>query len=293
LSKYIVECISNTNDLLGEGPIWVEEENSVYWIDIKRSIIHKLNIKNNKTDNWYFKESIGCIAYISNNIFVAGTKNGFQFVDLNKSKLTPIINPEKNCRKNRFNDGKCDNKGRFYAGTMNDEDNEPTGNFYILYNDLTYKKFDEGYEITNGPAFSNDNKIIYFTDTRKGEIYFSELKDDGTLKEKQLFISIPSSEGKPDGMTIDAEDCLWVAIFGGSCVNRYNKKGKKIDKIKMPVSCITSCVFGGKNLDTLFITTASFKLNDQQKLAEPFAGSLFKVRLNIKGNKTKKFIKKN
>ena len=94
-------------------------------------------------------------------------------------------------------------------------------------------------------------------------------------------------------MTIDQEGYLWVALFGGSCVNRYNKQGIKIDTISLPVSCVTSCVFGGKDLDTLFITSASFKLNAEEKINEPQAGSLFKTKLNVKGNKTKKFIQIN
>ena len=288
-----VECLSDTKDKLGESPIWVEEENSLYWVDIKRFLIHKFDTKNNNKTSWKFNESIGCIAYIKKNLFIAGTQFGFKFANLESNQLIPIVDPESDYKNNRFNDGKCDNKGRFYAGSMNDVDNEPTGSFYILYNDLTYRKFDEGYEITNGPAFSSDGNKIYFTDTRKGEIYVSNLNETGTLIEKKLFISIPANEGKPDGMTIDQEGCIWVAIFGGSCVNRYNQQGVKIDTIQMPVSCITSCVFGGKNLDIMFITTSSHKLNNQQKIKERQAGSLFKTKLDIGGYKTNKFIQIN
>jgi len=288
-----VECLSDTKDKLGESPIWVEEENSIYWVDIKRFLIHKFDTKNNNKTSWQFNESIGCIAYIKKNLFIAGTQFGFKFANLESNQLIPIVDPEPDYKNNRFNDGKCDNKGRFYAGSMNDVNNEPTGSFYILYNDLTYRKFDEGYEITNGPAFSSDGKKIYFTDTRKGEIYVSNLNEAGTLIEKKLFISIPANEGKPDGMTIDQEGCIWVAIFGGSCVNRYNQQGVKIDTIKMPVSCVTSCVFGGENLDILFITTSSHKLNDQEKIKEQLAGSLFKTKLDIGGYKTNKFIQMN
>ena len=292
MQNYLVECAYNSKDDLGESPIWIEEQNSIFWVDIKKCIIHRLNSESNIHSSWAFNEQIGCIAHINQNKFVAGTKNGFKFIDLNTNELTNIINPEPNLKNNRFNDGKCDNLGRFYAGTMNDIYNEPTGSFYILYNDLTYKKIDEGYEVTNGPAFSNDYKKIYFTDTREGKIYFSDLNNDGTIKQKKLFISISAKEGRPDGMTFDNEGFLWVAIFGGSCVNRYNSEGKLVDKIELPVSCITSCVFGGKNFNELFITTASFKLSDKEKIKESKAGSLFKVNLKIQGNKTKKFIKK-
>ena len=160
----------------------------------------------------------------------------------------------------------------------------------MLNTDLNLKKIDEGYTITNGPTFSNNYKKIYLTDTLEGKIYLADLNEDGTIKEKKLFISIPPNDGMPDGMTVDKEGFLWVAIFGGSCVNKYNNDGQIVDKIILPVSCITSCVFGGRDLDILFITSASFKLNKNEMKSEPLAGSLFKVKTNSKGNKTNKFL---
>ena len=290
--EFKVECAYASKDKLGESPIWVEEKNSVFWVDIKKYKIHTLNLLTNIHHSWQFHEQISCIAHIKNNKFIAGTKTGVKFVDLDKNTLIDIINPEKNLLNNRFNDGKCDNKGRLYVGTMNEVNNEKTGSFYIFYNDLSYKKIDSGYVITNGPAFDNDYKKIYFTDTSRGKIYTAEINNNGTIREKKQFVSIPANEGKPDGMTVDNEGFLWVALFGGSCVIKYNKDGKVIDKIILPVSCITSCVFGGENLNTLFITTASFKLNNKQHTQEPEAGSLFKVDLKSKGNKTNKFVHK-
>ena len=288
--EYEVECAYASKDKLGESPIWVEEKNSVFWVDIKKCLIQALNLRTNKHDSWEFNEQISCIAHIKNNKFIAGTKTGIQFVDLDKNTLTHIINPEKNFLNNRFNDGKCDNKGRFYVGTMNEVNNEKTGSFYICYSDLSYKKIDGDYVITNGPAFTNNYKKIYFTDTSQGIIYTAEINKDGTIREKKQFISIPASEGKPDGMTVDHQGFLWVAIFGGSCVIKFNREGKVIDRIILPVSCVTSCAFGGEDLNTLFITTASFKLNNKQHIQEPEAGSLFKVDLKSKGNKTNKFV---
>ena len=291
MKQYKVSCICDTKDRLGEGPVWVEEQNSVFWVDIKSNKVHKLNLSNNHHLTWNFNESIGCIAHIKNNLFIAGTKTGFKFLNLDKKELVKISDPEKNFQNNRFNDGKCDNQGRFYAGTMDDFEKIQSGNFYILYKDLNYKKFDSDYFVTNGPTFSPDYKTIYFTDSKKREIYCSNLNIDGTMKEKKVFIKLSEKNCGPDGMTVDSEGCLWVAIFGGSCVNRYNTQGKLIDKLNLPVSCVTSCVFGGKNLDTLFITTASFKLNEKQKKLEPLAGSLFSVKTQTKGLITNKFIK--
>ena len=283
------KCLYESKDELGESPVWVEEENSIYWVDIKRFLIHKLNIINFDKKIWEFDEPITCLAHYNKKIFVAGTKSGFKFINLRNNELKFIIDPEKNLANNRFNDGKCDNKGRFYAGTMNENNLEPTGCFYILYEDLSFKKIDEGYIITNGPAFSPDYKKIYLTDSVKGKIFVSNINENGSFNEKKLFISISPDQGKPDGMTVDEEGFLWVALFGGSCVNRYSIDGKKVDEIKLPASCITSCTFGGSDLSTLFITSSAFKLTVEEKNKEPLAGSLFSAKLKVKGKKTNKF----
>jgi len=289
------KCLYESKDELGESPVWVEEENSIYWVDIKRFFIHKLNIINFDKKVWKFDEPISCLAHCNNKIFIAGTKSGFKFINLENKEIKFIVDPEKKISNNRFNDGKCDNRGRFYAGTMNEFNLKPTGCFYILYGDLSYKKIDEGFVITNGPAFSPDYKKIYLTDSVNGKIFVSSIKGDGTLKNKKIFISIPSEQGKPDGMTVDEDGFLWVSLFGGSCVNRYNVYGEKVDEIKLPATCITSCTFGGKDLKTLFITSSRFKLKVEEKRKEPLAGSLFSVKLKVKGKKTNKikFLKNN
>ena len=290
MAKYEIENFYKSENELGEGPIWVEEHNSIYWVDIKKFQIYKIDISTKKLKSWKFNESISCLAHIKNNEFVAGTKSGFQFVDLDTNKLIKIFNPEKNIITNRFNDGKCDQKGNFYAGTMNDVDNKPTGKFYILDNYLKLKIFDSGYEVTNGPAFTLDYKKIYFTSTRERKIFISDLDFKGNMVNKRLFIKIPDEEGKPDGMTIDSRGNLWVALFGGGCLNCYNNKGKKINTIFLPVSCPTSCVFGGKNLDELYVTSASFRLTKKEKIEEKLAGNLFRIKMETKGLKTNKFV---
>lgn len=283
------KCLYESKDELGESPVWVEEENSIYWVDIKRFLIHKLNIINFDKKIWEFDEPITCLAHYNKKIFIAGTKNGFKFINLENKEVKFITDPEKNIANNRFNDGKCDSKGRFYAGTMNENNLEPTGCFYILYGDLSFKKIDGGYVITNGPAFCPDYKKIYLTDSANGKIFVSYINEDGTLSDKKIFISISPEQGKPDGMTVDEEGFLWVSLFGGSCVNRYNAQGKKVDEIMLPAKCITSCTFGGEDLSTLFITSSRYKLKVEEKNKEPLAGSLFSAKLKVKGKKTNKF----
>ncbi|PPR46719.1 MAG: L-arabinolactonase [Alphaproteobacteria bacterium MarineAlpha5_Bin9] len=286
-----VKLLFNSKDILGESPIWVEEHNSLYWIDIKRKLIHKYNIRNKQKKTWCFNQTITCIAHIKKNLFIIGSKNGLKIVNLINKKITNIFNPEKNLPNNRLNDGKCDNKGRFFVGSMNEINNKKTGSLYLLDNDLKCKKIIGGFIISNGPTFSPDYKKIYFSETRLGKIYVANLNSDGSISNKKLFIKIPISEGKPDGMTTDNKGNIFVAIIYGSKINKYNKNGKKIDTIKLPISCPTSCVFGGKKFDILFITSASHKLSNKQKMIEPLWGSVLKIKLKTNGLKTNKFIR--
>lgn len=285
----IAKCLCRSNDKLGESPLWIDEEESIYWVDIENCLINKYDLRISSKKTWKFNEQIGSLAEYKKNIFVAATSNGFNFIDLKKNEIIPIIDPEIKLSNNRFNDGKCDSKGRFYAGSMNKTGENLSGSFYILYNNLSFKKIDENYITTNGPAFSPDNKYIYLTDTKKGIIYIATMDEDGLLNNKKEFININVSDGRPDGMAVDKNGNLWVALFGGSKVNCYDNQGKKVDEVVLPVSCVTSCAFGGKKFNTLFITTSSHKLSNEDKLKQPLAGSLFSIDLKISGIKVNKF----
>ena len=284
------EVLVEKDALVGEGAIWDEGTQQLYWVDILSHEVYVYDPVRATNRAIPTCQAVGTVVVRKRGGLVVALHNGFAHLDLETEKITPLgEDPERSIPTNRFNDGKCDNRGRFYAGTMNEFNLKPTGCFYILYGDLSYKKIDEGFVITNGPAFSPDYKKIYLTDSVNGKIFVSSIKGDGTLKNKKIFISIPSEQGKPDGMTVDEDGFLWVSLFGGSRVNRYNVYGEKVDEIKLPATCITSCTFGGKDLKTLFITSSRFKLKVEEKRKEPLAGSLFSVKLKVKGKKTNKF----
>jgi sugar lactone lactonase YvrE len=226
---------------------------------------------------------VSCIAKRAAGGFVAGTKSGFAFLDFEREAVTAIANPEPDRPGNRFNDGKCDAAGRFWAGTMDDAERDATGWLYCLDAGLLWRRADGPYVCTNGPAFAPDGRTAYHTDTMGRVVYAFDCGGDGQLSRKRAFVRFAETDGFPDGMTVDADGCVWVAHWGGARVTRFTPRGEVDVTIALPASQVTSCAFGGADLGTLFITTAAIGLNDEARSAQPLAGGLFAVRLTQRG----------
>jgi len=202
-------------------------------------------------------------------------QTGFYFIDLQTKKLDFIADPEKEKIGNRFNDGKCDPRGRFVAGTLEIlEKNGPLGALYVLDTDLSVRTLLPSGQttISNGLAWSSDGKTLYYIDSPLKRVdAFDYNLDTAELSNRRTIITIEN--GYPDGMTIDTEGMLWIAHWQGSCVTRWNpNNGKLLRTVNLPVSKVTSCCFGGKNLDVLYITTASYEIDVTK---EPLSGGLF------------------
>ena len=271
-----VECVDPAGAILGEGPIWDEVEGVVYWVDIKGPAIHRFNPGTGEAARWPVAEEIGCIARRRDKPgFVAGLKTGFAFVDPEAGTLEKIGNPEPDHPENRFNDGKVDAAGRFWAGTLDDLHVEPTGWLYRLDPDLVWTPTDGPYIITNGPTFTPDGSGLYHTDTFGRSIWRFDLDDDGMLSHRRLFVRFEDDDwGYPDGMTTDAEGFVWIAHHGGGRVTRFDPDGKVERVLKLPASKITSACFAGPNLDQLYITSDS---RGTDQATEPLAGGLFRA----------------
>jgi len=280
-----VRCLWEAAAILGEGPLWSAREGALYWVDIKAPALHRYRPSDGDKTSWVMPERIGWVIERANGEgLVAGFKQrGFAFLTPGTMMPETIGQPEPDYPDNRFNDAKADAEGRIWAGTMDDNERGATGSLYRLDADLDWHRMDKGYGITNGPAFSPEGRTLYHTDTAAGTIYAFDLTARGRLENKRVFVTIPEGDGYPDGMTCDAEGYLWVAHWGGWRLTRFAPDGRVDRVIEMPVSQVTSCTFGGPDLDRLYITSAAIGLDEERLERQPLAGGLFEFVPGVKG----------
>lgn len=285
-----VICEWENDAMLGEGPVWVARENAVYWLDIIHQRVHRLNLSTKAKSSWQFDEQITSLAPRQSGGFVGTVRDGFAFINVESGEITPILLPESHLPGNRFNDGKLDSNGCFYAGSMDESEKAASGKLYRLNPDLSLHTLDDDYIITNGPAFSPDGTTLYHNDTIKRCIYAYDVNSDNSLTNKRILVQFDEeSQGSPDGLTVDAEGCLWQASFAGFRLTRFSPAGEVMEVVKMPVKNITSCTFAGDKLDTLYITTARLFLTQDDIARYPLSGSLFSYQPGVSGLPTPVF----
>ena len=276
------QCIADVGATLGEGPVWVEREAALYWVDIKGRKIFRVDSAGVRTQ-WDAPFHVGSLAPRSEGGFIAGTDEGIAGVDLSSGRFEILFNPEVQLPHNRFNDGKVDREGRFWAGTMDDRERGSAGTLYRIDRDLRCTAVDTGYGITNGPAFSPDGRIMYHSDTLRRVTYAFDLDSDGNAANRRTFLQFGEDDGHPDGMTVDREGCLWIAFWGGWCVRRFSPEGGALRTIEMPVEQPSSCAFGGAELDKLYVTSATKGLSGDALAMQPCAGGLLLMDMDVRG----------
>lgn len=276
-SESTVRCIADVQAVLGEGPVWVSREAALYWVDIKgRKIFRRDSVGGVR--EWETPVRVGSIAPRASGGFITGTDGGIMAVSLDEETFDLLINPEENLPDNRFNDGKVDRDGRFWAGTMDDQEKEVWGTLYRVDPDLACIAVDGGYKVTNGPAFSPDGRTMYHSDSARQVTYAFDIDASGDAHNRRIFVQFQEGDGYPDGMTVDSEGCLWIAFWDGWCVRRFSPAGDLLRTVEMPVARPTSCAFGGANLDELYITSARIGLDEEASRMQPNAGGLFMVK---------------
>jgi sugar lactone lactonase YvrE len=195
-------------------------------------------------------------------------------------RLSLLCHPEADRPGNRYNDGKCDRMGRLWVGSLDMGTAANRGNLFRVDPDGNWKKMDTGFTVANGLGWSPDNKRMYFTDSTRRTIYVYDFDLlSGNIANRRNFITLRANEGTPDGLTVDEEGCLWVAVWDAWRVSRYSPQGEELLRIRMPVPRPTSCCFGGPDLDTLYVTSASVRLNEDALRAAPLSGSLFAIKI--------------
>lgn len=286
-----IECIYNQPALLGESPLWDPQQQLLYWVDIERAELHCLNPKTKEHRVWSMPSEIGCIALRASGGLVAALRYGFAAIELPSGKVTMIDTVLTDTDGVMFNDGKCDRAGRFWAGTKDLAEQNDIGALYRLDVIGQATELTKGYAVANGFAWSPDNKIFYVCNSSARTIYQYDFDiKEGAISNKRIFATLSEDLGYPDGVTVDSEGGVWNAHWDGGCLTRYLPNGKIDDVINMPVRRPTSCCFGGPDLTTLYVTSASTRLSPKELEKDQFAGCVFSVDTGIKGLSETKFL---
>ncbi len=271
---------------LGEGPIWDDQRQLLYWVDILGNSLHAFDPSGREHQSYDIGQPVGTVVPTHDPARVMlALQHGFAAYDLTEQKLTQWHDPEAHLPENRFNDGKCDPAGRFWAGTMGRSGEERRGSLYCLHADGMVSKMLGNIGISNGLAWSLDGSTMYYIDSNTAAVQAFDFEmETGGISNGRVIIRIPPSMGTPDGMTIDAEGMLWIALWGGGRVGRWHPAdGQLLESVTCPVSQTSACAFGGPALDTLYITSARAGLTVEQIAREPFAGGLFATKPGCQG----------
>lgn len=269
---------------VGEGPTWDDERGQLIWVDIPNGLVHRFDPSADRDVFVDAGQPVGAAVPAASGGLVLAARDGFALLDEVSGDFTMIAEVEADDRQMRMNDGKCDSRGRFWAGTMELDGRRPIGSLYRLDPNGSVVRVLTGISISNGMAWSPDDTTMYFIDSpTHGIDAFSFEPTTGMLSKRRRLAGIPPEWGLPDGMTIDDRGFLWVAFWSGGAVRSFTPDGRPSDVIGLPVSLVTSCAFGGEGLEDLFITSARDGLSAQELKAQPHAGSLFRARPGVAG----------
>ncbi len=270
---------------LGEGAIWNYRTGELIWINIEGKILNFYNPKTGNNKEMFTGQRIGTAVPTETGQVLIALQNGIYMLNPETGSKKRIANPESNLPGNRFNDGKCDPAGRFWAGTMSLKMEKEAGTLYRFDPDSSIHKMIAKVTISNGIAWSADKTKMYYIDTPTQKVVQYDYNNaTGEITNKKVAVGIQKEIGSPDGMTIDADGNLWIALWGGAAVGCWNPEtGKLIRKIEVPAKNVTSCAFGDEDLGTLYITTARTGTSNEELLKYPNAGGVFKIRTGTKG----------
>lgn len=275
--------VVEAGDTLGEGPVWDAAAGHLWWLDIKRCMLQRYRPATGGLRRWELLETPGALAVRADGGLLLAVRSGFAGFDPETGSLTMLNRPEPDRGANRFNDGKCDPLGRFWAASMDDSEQERTGALYRYEPDGTCIRVLDGLGIPNTFAWTPDAATFYFAETMDRVIYaFETDPETGDIAHRRVFARIDEPV-YPDGSAIDSEGCLWNAHWDGWRLARYRPDGTVERVVDMPVQRPTSCAFGGPDLGVLYVTSARKGLSAAQLAGQPLAGSLFAFEVEVPG----------
>ncbi|CAM2747492.1 SMP-30/gluconolactonase/LRE family protein [Komagataeibacter xylinus] len=278
------QCVWDIRAQLGEGPVWSTREQALYFVDIVGQAIHRLDPASGARASWQAPARPGFVVPASDGTLVCGLKDGLYRFDPRTGAFHRMVEVEPEHPGNRINDGCVDSKGRLWFGTMDDEEGTPSGALYSVTRSargLDLLRHDEGYVVTNGPGISPDGTRLYHNHSPAGLIYEFDLATDGSLSNRRIFARVDN--GYPDGVVVDSAGTLWVGVWNGGRIERFQPDGTRLEPIAMPALNVTKVAFGGADLRTLYVTTARKSTPDDVLARNPQAGSLFSLRVDVPG----------
>ena len=280
-----IKCVLQRKALVGECPRWHPTERALYWVDIYEPSLNRFDPKTGENRRWVMPERIGCFAFRKAGGIIAGMQSGIAFVDLDGGvKVKRLFDLEPHNPESRFNDGRCDPGGRFWAGSIVETLDRRVGVLYRYDPDGTCHRMVDNLICPNGLAFSPDGRTLYHSDSRQDYVFAWDLDaKTGGIKNQRIFLAMDMTEGRPDGAAVDADGYYWIAHVNGWRVARYSPDGKIDRTIGLPVQRPTMCAFGGDNLDVLYVTSATYPLSETALAKQPLAGSLFSIDVGVRG----------
>ncbi len=279
-----VESLPGISAELGEGPLWDVGRQCLWFVDIMRGLVHRFDPAAGTDRVYEIGQPVSALACRARGDLVCAVRDGFARLDPETGAVTMIAAVEADNPRNRMNDGCVDARGRFWAGTMSMHHEREAGALYRLDPDGTVTRHLSGVTTSNGLDWSGDNRRMYYIDTGLPRIdVFDFDLEGGTLANRRAFVTIDPVEGKPDGMIVDAEDHVWVALWNGGCLHRYAPDGTRVSVVRLPTPLTTKPAFGGPDLLDLYVTSASIALSAEARAASPSAGALFRLRPGIRG----------
>ncbi len=280
-----VELVLDAKAELGEGALWHAQAQRLYWVDIIRGEVHVYDPRAQTDRTIRVGQQVGTVVPRRSGGLMLALHHGFASLDLDTEQVTVLNDPEQALPNNRFNDGKCDPAGRFWAGTMDMAEAPGAGSLYRLEADLAVSKQVDNVTTSNGLVWSLDQTKMYYIDSGAQTVdAFDYDHATGAIANRRSVITLPKEYGIPDGMTMDEEGRLWVAGWGGRRLSRWDPAdGRCLQVIELPASQVTSCAFGGPNLKQLYVTTARTGLQPEVLAEQPLAGGLFVVEVGVRG----------
>jgi sugar lactone lactonase YvrE len=272
-------CVVPGRALLGEGPVWSAAQSCLYWVDILKPSVHRFDPASGVDVETPLAHPVGLVVPRASGGLLVATSAGLLRWSAEGEAAEPFHSPEGGQPGLRYNDGKCDRLGRLWLGSMDQAAAPRRGSLFVV-DAQGCRRMDTGFTVPNGLGWSPDDRFMYFTDSAESTIYVYDFDlARGRIANRRPLLRLDARDGKPDGLSVDAQGCLWVALWDGGQIARFSPEGRRMATLRLPVPRPTSCCFGGPELRTLYVTSASLRLSEQALRDAPLSGAVFAIDL--------------